>query len=421
MLAPVLPRHVRACQHSPSALERWFIYVWSRASSEKKLRVPYCCNSWRCETCRRHEASVSFARIKQACAPLDPSGWVFLVLTLDRDGYYGGKPWVSPAAAYDALGKMTRATLDRIGRAWGPDTKLEGKKRRRARRTVGNRWFSTVEAHRSGWPHVNLVVWCPELASLLRRDRDQRMADPEVADAVALAQDAWKRREPVPESVRAVARRATLIGDELREITTAAGWGLQSTADARSDIETLIGYTVKLAALHDSAIGEVAKVTQLPMNARERFRRLRSGKGFLPPRHKSANMTGCLVRRVRRWDTTAWNIEQINPPKDPAQLAAIDEVRRAELALIAEERAILSRVKVLPAMPPIRVVMGATLESHKQTSKRSQAPPKPLPGDADVSFHEATVYHWGPKGIERARPSPIAAAVSWAAALDAVG
>lgn len=161
-VARVIPRHVAACQHSPTEAERWFVWTWKVDSPEKQIRIPYSCNSWRCEVCRRHEAAVAFARIKQATEPLDPSGWCFLVLTLDRDGYFSGKPWADVNEAYRALGKMTRATLSRIGRTWGPETKLERSGRSKTLRTVralGNRWVAVVEAHRSGWPHVNLLVW----------------------------------------------------------------------------------------------------------------------------------------------------------------------------------------------------------------------------------------------------------------------
>jgi hypothetical protein len=386
-VVPVIPRHVAACQHSPTELERWFIYTWRRdGSSPVQVRVPYCCDSWRCAVCRRHEAAVTFARLKEAqdselrakrgLEPLDPRGWVMLVLTLDRDGYFSGQPWHDVNAAYAALGKMTRAVLGRIGRVWGPDTKLERSGRSRELRTVrtlGNRWISVVEAHRSGWPHANVFVWCPELADELRREQAERLEDPELADAVALARDAWKAGEPVPAAVRERARRASLIGGELAELVTASGWGLQSTAEAARDIEAVLAYGVKLCGLHEASVGELAKITQAPLNAPVRFRRLRSGKGFLPPRHSNPDVTGCLVRR-RRSAEGDWDIQAVNAPKDETQVEAVLTARRAELALIAEEESILSRNRGrLPVMPPVRIVIGGQLEGHKQTSERRAA------------------------------------------------
>lgn len=373
--ARVIPRHVSACQHSPEHAERWFVWTWKREAPSTQTRVPYSCNSWRCDVCRRHEAAVTFARIKEATAPLPADGWCFLVLTIDREGYYSGTPWGDVNEAYRALGSMTRAVLTRIGATWGPDTRLEGKKRLRTVRKLGNRWVAVVEAHRSGWPHVNLLVWCPALAAELRADHEERLNDPALADAVALARDGWRKNEPITAALRETARRATVVGGSVRGLVEACGWGRQSTAEAARSAESVAGYVVKLAGQHDAAAGELAKITQAPLNAPERFRRLRSGKGFLPPRRSDPNVTGCLVRR-RRAVAGDWEIAAINAPKDPAQIEPIAAAAEAELQLIFEEETILSRArkgKRLPAMPPIRIAVRGKLESHKQTSERRAA------------------------------------------------
>jgi hypothetical protein len=372
----IIPRHVAACQHSRECRERWFVWTWNRSNPEKQTRVPYSCNSWRCDVCRRHEAAVTFARLKQAATPLDPQGWCVLVLTLDRDGYYSGKPWNDVNEAYSSLGTMTRKLLHRIGRTYGPERRIEvsgRSKRPRVVRALGNRWVSVVEAHRSGWPHVNLMVWCPELAAELRAEQARRLEDDELANAVALARDAWKRGEPVPPEVRERARLAGVIGGGLAELVTGCGWGLQSSAEGARDIEAVLAYGVKLCGLHDASVGELAKVTQCPMNAPERFRRLRSGKGFLPPRETNPEVTGCLVRR-RRSSEGDWEIQAINAPKDDTQAEAILRARAAELQLIDEEERMLSRNKGrLPAMPPLRIAVAGKLEGHKHTSERRAA------------------------------------------------
>lgn len=412
MKIAVRPRHVDACQHSPVAHERWVVWTWKRDGSAAQHRVPYSCNSWRCDVCRRHEAAVTFARFQQAVQRVEAaeqtaeSGWCFLVLTLDRNGHRSGRPWVDVNEAYRTLGTMTAKLLKRIGRAWGPEERLERSGRSKQLRTVralGNRWAAVVEAHRSGWPHVNLVLWCPELAALLRREHAERLEDPELADAVELARDAWKRREAVPSAVRELARKATVIGGELGELVTECGWGYQSTAEAARDIDAVIGYGVKLAGLHDTSIGELAKVTQCPLNAPERFRRLRSGKGFFPPRISDPTVTGCLMRR-RRSAEGDWELQAINAPTDSwqrqliakaraegftisleeeremcaryleRQQAQIENARGAELQLIDEEEQLLSRNKGrLPAMPPLRLAVAGKLEGHKATSERRAA------------------------------------------------
>src|SRR4029077_487326 len=372
--ARVTPRHVSACQHSPEHAERWFVWTWERGAPKTQTRVPYSCNSWRCEVCRRHEAAVTFARIKEATAPLDPSGWCFLVLTLDRDGYYSGKGWADVNEAYPALGSMAAALLRKIGATWGPDTRLIGKKRKRTVRVLGNRWVAVVEAHRSGWPHVNLLVWCPELAAALRADHEERLNDPETADAIALARDAWKRGVEVTREIRECARKAVVVRGPLLELATDCGWGLQSTAEAARSSEAIAGYVVKLAGYHDASAGELAKITQAPLNAPERFRRLRSGKSFLPPRRCDPNVTGCLVRR-RRAAAGDWEICAINAPKDPLQIEPIACAAEAELELIFEEESILhrSRGKRVPPMPPLRIAVAGKLQSHQQTSERRAA------------------------------------------------
>lgn len=376
--ARVIPRHVAACQHSPEHRERWFVHTWKRESTATQMRVPYSCNSWRCEVCRRHEAAVTFARFKQGALRPDlaAQGWCFLVLTLDRNGVRGGAPWVDVNEAYRSLGQMTNKTLKRIGRVWGPESRLERSGRSKELRTVralGNRWVSVVEAHKSGWPHVNLVLWCPELAELLRAEREQRLEDPEVANAVADAREMWKRKEHVPHALREQARKASVAGGELLQLLEACGWGYQSTAEQARDLEAVIGYGVKLAGLHDASVGELAKVTQCPMNAPQRFRRLRSGKGFLPPRISDPSVTGCLVRR-RRAVAGDWEICAINAPKDPAQIEPVERAFAVELQLIDEEERILSRNKGrLPAMPPLRIAVRGKLEPHKETSERRAA------------------------------------------------
>jgi hypothetical protein len=343
-------------------------------------RVPYCCNTWRCAGCRRHEAAVTFARIKQATDPLPADGWVFLVLTLDRAGYYSGQPWSDVNAAYRALGTMSRAVLGRIGRTWGPETKLERSGRSKTLRTVralGNRWVSVIEAHRSGWPHCNLLVWCPELADELRREHADRLADADLADAVALARDAWRNKEPITRAMHERARAAVVLSGPLLGMATASGWGRESTAEAAHSADAIAGYIVKMAGHHDAATGELAKITQAPLNAPERFRRLRSGKGFLPPRRSNPEVTGCLVRR-RRAAAGDWEICAVNAPKDPLQHDAVERACNAELQLIDEEEQILSRQRgQLPVMPPVRLALHGKLEAHQDTSERRRTLLKP--------------------------------------------
>jgi hypothetical protein len=191
-----------------------------------------------------------------------------MVLTLDRDGFYSGKPWASVGAAFRELSRMSNRLLHRLNRMCAA----------RGWRPIGNRWVSTVEAHRSGWPHVNYVVHCPELALELERERLQKIGKGESN------------------------RAATLLDGEVKRHALECGYGPQSTAERGRDVDALAGYVTKLAGEAGALASEVAKLTQLPTNAPVRFRRLRAGKGFLPPRHRNPDVTGTLVRRRREHD-----------------------------------------------------------------------------------------------------------------------
>lgn len=328
----VLPRHVQACQHSEHRAERWAVWTWKRAAPDVQTRAPYSCNSWRCPVCRRHEAAVTFARIKEATSRpcYAPDGWVFLVLTLDRDGYYSGRPWLDVNQAYRALSGMTERLLKRLRRGSGERL---------------NAWCAVVEAHRSGWPHVNLLLHSPSLAAELRQRTNARL------DA------GYTPRESI------------LVDGDLRTHAEGCGWGRQSTAESARSVDAISGYVVKLAGEHDAATGELAKITQAPTMAPARFRRLRSAKGFLPPRHTNPEVTGALVRR-RRSTEGDWQILRLNPPHDPTQAEATQQAVQAELALIREEEAILSRSRKLPAMPPLRLARCGEVESLREATER---------------------------------------------------
>jgi len=266
----VIPRHVRHCQNGVGKKSRlWWIYTWREASPEVRIRIPYTCHSWRCEQCAVHEAAVLFARIKEACAELDPRGFVFIVLTLDQRGFFdkrqdGWRRFRDVTEAYRELGHQSEKFLKRL-RRW---------MKRNGMTPLGSEWIEVVEAHRSGWPHMNLVLYSRDLARRLEREQ------------------AELRRQGKS------ARECILLRGDILKAATGAGWGVQSTAERARSHKALAGYVTKLAGFSDATAGEIAKLTQLPMCAPPRFRRLRSGRGFLPPRKGTAEgWTGALVRR----------------------------------------------------------------------------------------------------------------------------
>lgn len=264
----VVPKHVRHC-HAGTGARDWYIYTWRLDDPENRIRIPYSCNSWRCPACAPHEAAVLFRRLTDACRSLDPRGFVYVVLTLDQKGYYdkslhGWRKYRDLKEAYRELGKQSQSFLYRL-RRW---------MKRNGMRVLKNEWFAVVEAHRTGWPHLNLVLYSPELAEFLDRDQaDRRGTGMPLADV-------------------------TLLTGELRDAAMGAGWGARSTAERARSRDALAGYVTKLAGFSEATAGEIAKITQAPTAAPPRFRRLRSGKGFLPERHGTSDgWSGALVRR----------------------------------------------------------------------------------------------------------------------------
>jgi hypothetical protein len=114
---------------------------------------------------------------------------------------------------------------------------------------------------------------CPELAGYLRRDNDERRTNGQSEHG------------------------ARLLADDLLERAIVSGWGTHSSAEQVRSTGAVSNYFVDIAKHGHEHAHELAKLTQLPLNAPRHFRRLRAGKGFLPPVHKNPDWTGALVRR----------------------------------------------------------------------------------------------------------------------------
>lgn len=210
--------------------------------------------------------------MRDAFAPLDPTGCCLIVLTLDRYGTYSGeKRWETAQAAYRDLSRLSNEFLKRL-RKW---------MKRMGWGVLANQWVATVEMHKSGWPHVNFVLWSKDLAQWIEDEKREKMTDGRMNE-----------------------QEANRLSGELADIATNAGWGLVSTAERARSRDEALGYITKTAGKVDESIGELSKLCQLPLNAPFRFRRLRAGKGFLPQRKKSDVMTGTLVRRQNSSDGT---------------------------------------------------------------------------------------------------------------------
>lgn len=275
----------KACHHCHELGSRdWWLWTWKTGGGVLKQRRPYRCGSYRCPVCRVQDAHVAFARISEASKGLDPLGWCFLVATIDRHGTYSGKPWKNQDEAFKGLQKLGQEFMRSLRRwfrsmGWEP---------------LRASWVSTTECHRSGWPHQNWLIWHPQLAAWLDEQR------------------AANEREGI------TGRDAILVCRELADVVTRAGFGIQSTAERAKSPEALASYIVKLSGEADKLVGEVTKLCQVPVNAPVRFRRLRSGKGFLPPRKHAPDTVGKLCKRLQTWAEYM--------ARNPAALVCADEL-----------------------------------------------------------------------------------------------
>jgi len=268
------PDYVVRCPGSQyeSRLPPLVLRTWDRGNPDKQKRGLVLCGSWRCDSCQDYRAAVDFARMKEAFGPYESSDCVSIVLTLDRNGYYSGERFADADQAFSELSRRSRNFLSRINRlckkrGWDPP---------------GSRWVATVEAHLSGWPHLNIVMVAPELAEYLRAGAARRRAA-----VLALGGSEHQAKT-----------RAMRVSGPLLEAALGAGWGPISSAESTRSKGALAGYIVKLAKKMDKAAGEIAKMTQRPTKAPIGLRRLRAGVRFLPPRRVSGK-TGVVLHS--RW------------------------------------------------------------------------------------------------------------------------
>ena len=353
--APVeQPGHVRQCQDAAGKHSRlWWIYTWRYCAPEDRIRIPYTCHSWRCEACAVGEAAVLFARLKETTEPLDPRGFVFMVLTLDQKGYYdkrehGWRKFRDLREAYRELGKQSQSFLYRL-RAW---------QKRNGMTPVKSQWFATVESHRSGWPHMNLVLYSPELAEHL--DHEQK-------EMAGIGFDG---------------RALMLLRGELLAMAMAAGWGRESTAERVRDREAMAGYVTKSAGFADRTAGEVAKVTQLPLSAPPRFRRLRSGKGFLVERKQgNPNWTGTLIRRQPGYgfERNVLTLHKLPKECTPEYAKTVQEVCNTEVGIWESELQKFDQKRSELARHGPQALLGPRIQYYRKDVR--------IEADSDVGFN----------------------------------
>lgn len=234
-----LPKSSRACIEN-----KWHLSITNKKTGEC-VCTPFNCKSWRCPKCAPGVAAIDFCRIRDALLDCDPNELVFLVLTLDQKAEQANG--LTAKTSYATVQRRWQTLIQRIRREYG-ETKV----------------VRTTEQHRSGWPHINVVLKSPGLAASLKGRFD---------------------------------KGARTVTGELRDAVVSAGFGPVAWVDRPRDVTAIAGYIVKLAH-RETLVGEVVKLSQLPVMAPFRTRRLNSTPGFLPRRMGSTGeWTGELVKQ----------------------------------------------------------------------------------------------------------------------------
>lgn len=293
------PRYIHACHE-----QKWSLATWKKANAADVQWRPARCCSWRHGgPCRRRKAAEDYARIKEALGTKERENIVYAVLTLDpsawtKDGWSQWKGEGSRPRRENAV--HDRGSIAQAYQALCERWSVLAKRLRREYDSI--EYVATVEVHRSGWPHLNVVIVCDGLADEVKS-----------ADACL---ERWGRKA----KGREIARR--VLGDRLES----AGFGpiafLEPASSLDGDHDRLAAYIAKLAgeagntwdgtarglreavtdgpegvkieSIEGQMVAEIAKYSQVPNDAPSHFRRLRSSKGFLPPKRRDETITGAL-------------------------------------------------------------------------------------------------------------------------------
>lgn len=242
---------------------RWTQRAWRRADGRGVKLRPFLCRSWRCPKCRTWVRQRDFTRIRDALAQGEPSHVVMMVLTLDPDRV------LSLEAAYRGLYEKW------LRLRWLLRYNLTG----------SFKYVATIEAHRNGLPHMNVLAVSPELAMML-----------------AL--------EPPNEADRAAASNGTSRAPRwFRSFVRSAGFGYRCSLEHVESTDAAAAYVLKTSRDDTPrVVGEVIKTSQLPITSPKKTRRLRASHRFLKPARKvnpESEITGDVVfaseAEVRRW------------------------------------------------------------------------------------------------------------------------
>lgn len=223
-------RSVEACE-----AQSWHLHTWDPADGHDHNcnRVAFTCKSWRHEgPCRAARGALDWWRVSQGLEKRED--WVYCVLTF-RQGKTDAERFRTYKLAYVCWDKLRK----RLVRSYGKVA-----------------YVQTVERHRKGGCHLNVVIGNAAIACEVERDWRK-----------------WRREVLIPSAVD-------------------CGFGPVAWVE-RCDKASgrLAGYITKLA---NELTGALSK-DQVPDDAPPHFRRIRASRGLLPPAPES-DLTGELVK-----------------------------------------------------------------------------------------------------------------------------
>ena len=260
-----VPRYAHACHHGA-----WKLQLRAKVGAKPGLCLQYKCGS------RHHRGPCQdkwrrrlFARLQdkrsvfQSC---DPSHAMFWTLTLPAD-WHRDPTVARRLAANLALGAMFAKFRKALNKRL--DAPLQ--------------YFWIREDHKSGVPHLHLLVVHEAVAARLRK-RDEALLPLLVSSrrgvhASAAATDAARKDD------RALAPQWLLA------IATRAGFGVRFDAQLARNRATIAHYAAKVCAQIDEGstlAGEVTKASQAPERLPRGARSYGASRGFLAPRMDSS-------------------------------------------------------------------------------------------------------------------------------------
>lgn len=268
-----------ACERESWSLAWWPRIIGSKPGTEA-FCAPLLCGSWRCRRCARWRGAVDWTRCAKAVQ--SRSWWLYVVLTFDPAIYRNR--W----EAYRDAGECWDHGLRRsIERAFG---RVE--------------YLQTWERHRSGWPHLNVILTGDGIrAAVERYGTTKRRA--RRSGRVCLFSPGF-RQWLLARAIRAGFGRGSLWTEVL---------------DPEVCGDRMAAYLLKLAKELTGAAEK--KGDQSPIDAPRHFRRIRASRGLLPKSESSGEWTGKLIptnfAARRRVEATG---ELSAPARAPGERAA---------------------------------------------------------------------------------------------------